>query len=103
MSTPNRGANDAHSLNLLATSSSIELGHHGFLKFHTTVDGVSSGASIRRFFAISEQGLLLHAENQQLVRSIPLYHILLVYLPLSSNFSCLKEASKARSLFDHSP
>jgi len=67
MSTPIRTSNEVQTLNLLATSSSIELGHNGFLKFHTTIDGVSSGASIKRFFAIGEQGLLLHAENQQLI------------------------------------
>lgn len=48
----------------------VEVIFSGFLKFSAKVEGESTGAPTKRFFAITSGGQLLHAEKQQLVRHI---------------------------------
>lgn len=46
----------------------VEIIHSGYLKYSAKVDGESTGAAAKRFFAITPGGQLLHAESQKLVR-----------------------------------
>jgi hypothetical protein len=72
MSSPSkilaRTLSGVNNLNLSVSAPSLEISHSGFLKYHAKVEGESTGNSTRRFFAITESGMLLHAEKQHLVR-----------------------------------
>lgn len=85
MSSPAKALSRQLSGGLSASMTGIvEIIHSGYLKYSAKIDGESTGAPAKRFFAITPGGQLLHAESQKLVR-LPLlataahlwYHLLL--------------------------